>query len=697
MPFTPFAQSNSGAVGGFTPFTPPPRQLTDFEKKNKLATANADATKSAAESKKANSAVGFATNFGKAVVSNLAGSEVGLGKTIGKLAGNQTGNYSKLIEDTSTNQVNILREIHKLKGEGKDTKKLEGLYAEGEKQLRDLGANLAEENNLPTTGQVVGQLGGTALDVLTAGSYGKKTVGMPSFGLASGERAATKLGTKLVSPEITKVGEIAAKPTGLFTAKGAGKIAGGAGIGYAQDVTQGLQGARGEDRTGARALIPGGGTALGAAIPAISETVQTGKNLFSKETKAQNLIAKRQTELEKLDNYQTIKKQTLKGQERGIDIKKTLAETDVLHGAVDKSGTIHTLGADGAADQYRKLYVNGNENIVGEALRKEGKSIAPQMVQKKLEAVVESAGLEGRSLVKAKAAIASELEGYAMRGNQNGSIPLATLHDAKVDKYSNINFFTDAAKQKYEKAIARGLKELVEENSTSIDVKEVNKELSKHFAVLGYLEKLDGKKVDGGKLGKYFARTVGAIVGSHFGPLGAIAGAETAGGIKGNQMSKVFNGKTGAMPTQGKAITDAVNFNKSEPIQLGQSSSNSLGSRNIDQSIVNSKSIPNSVPEQTYVGQGVEDAKKIIEDIKNTQPGLSIKSIHKSIHKEDLAELRDFTDYVAGSFKPKTSQIETDARRIAVRYGIVSKKQAEDMGNKALSSAITKAGIFKNK
>lgn len=43
----------------------------------------------------------------------------------------------------------------------------------------------------------------------------------------------------------------------------------------------------------------------------------------------------------------------------------------------------------------------------------------------------------------------------------------------------------------------------------------------------------------------------------------------------------------------------------------------------------------------------------------------------KNIASEDLFEMRDFTDYVNGAYKPKnTVQLEVDARRIAERYGI---------------------------
>ena len=88
------------------------------------------------------------------------------------------------------------------------------------------------------------------------------------------------------------------------------------------------------------------------------------------------------------------------------------------------------------------------------------------------------------------------------------------------------------------------------------------------------LEKLDGKKVEGGKLGKYFAQTVGGMVGSHFGPLGAIAGAELGGGIKGVQMSSKFKGKTGIPLKQSEDMQRAVSQSKLPRLGLPEPRSN---------------------------------------------------------------------------------------------------------------------------
>ena len=242
---------------------------------------------------------------------------------------------------------------------------------------------------------------------------------------------------------------------------------------------------------------------------------------------------------------------------------------------------------------------------------------------------VKSAGIEGKALTQALKSIDDEVAGYALRAGDNGVIPVSTLHDAKINKYDNINFFTEGNAKQYDKTIAKALKEMVEENTTSLEVQKVNEELSKHFAVIDYLNKLDGKKVEGGKLGKYFAQTVGAMVGSHFGPLGAVAGAEAGGRLKGGMMSRVFNGKTGKVAEEAGIFTKAKDYLKSEPLMLNQSKSNNLGSRNINQSttmIPISSGISNKVPQTLETSRKLSTPKTLPKNSSKNVVPLSLSN-----------------------------------------------------------------------
>lgn len=547
--------------------------------------------------------LGFFKQWGKAAVETIAPSEVGLGQTIQKTMGNQSKVYVKSLEDASTQKVATIKAIREKEARGEDASNLKRAYNAIVDQEVQLRKGLGEETTLPTTGEVLGQIGGTTLDVVTAGALSRAKTGVQSFKMVPrGATAVQKVATATGLPELGKIAT--QKASGLFTKQGAKNIAIGAGIGYGYDVTSGMQGLRGEDREGAKSLIPGLGTLIGAGIPAISEGVQSIKNVRNPVLKAEKLITKRRSELDKLDSLQSIKKATEKGRERGIDIKKVLSETDVLHGAVDKNGTITTKGAGGAIEQYTDEFVRGNEDIVSKALQKEGRSIAPGLIKQKLKDSVMRGGIEGKELTKALNAIDDEIAGYTIRSQDGGAIPLNVLHDAKIGKYDAINFFTEGNVKKYDKTVAKALKELVEDYTTSVDVKAVNKELSKHYAVLDYLGRLDGKKVEGGRLGKYFAQTVGAMIGSKFGVVGGMVGAELGGKIKGNLMSRVFSGRTGRVAPQADIITEAKRVIGEKPLELPQSKSNSLGSLQNAQTtnIMNTntgipESIPNSLPQ----------------------------------------------------------------------------------------------------
>jgi hypothetical protein len=327
-------------------------------RKNKIARYQAEAQASQEESDKANSLWGKTKNFGKAVVSNLAPSEVGLGKTItntfdtiaekgrydkSKPVTTTLDRYTQSIETLSATQQQLVRAIREKEARGEDANKLKYLYNENQRELDRLNSEMGAESKIPTTKQVVGQLAGTALDVLTAGTYGKATAGMktgqltmPSKTIAatvanhfkSGEQIAKELpdkplvdildhtrkqvalsleqaglkaeAQKVLATSIDDMASLAdlqktigntlnissimpsALPKGnAGVVRTASDIAKGAGIGYGYDVTTGLQ--NGEENP----YKPGLGTALGAGIPIVGKFAEKGgqsvRSSFNKE------------------------------------------------------------------------------------------------------------------------------------------------------------------------------------------------------------------------------------------------------------------------------------------------------------------------------------------------------------------------------------------------------------------------------
>ncbi len=357
-----------------------------------------------------------------------------------------------------------------------------------------------------TYGQVVGEMGGTALDLYSAG-----------------------LGQKAVQATKSVPGIIAGAKQGLI--QGAKT---GAGYGAAYGGLLGLQEGQTDIKDLATSTLVGGvgggvvGGALGAGLGAISGKIEskTPEAITNKRIKALQSIE---------DNNSSLRRLTAKQKKQGINAKEILAQTDLLADSVDNTGTMRTQDAITDINDL----IKPKEKEISSKLRAEGTKISLKKLEKSMINAVKNSELAGSAKTTALNTVKNEIKGLKLDADRAGNIPLYVIHNAKINKYRNINYLIPESKTA-DKLVARVLKEFVQDNAKTVDVKALNNELSKHFAVLAYLEKLDGRKVQGGKLGKYFAKTIGAVIGSHFGPLGSIIGAESAGKIQGTQMSSTF-------------------------------------------------------------------------------------------------------------------------------------------------------------
>lgn len=327
---------------------------------------------------------------------------------------------------------------------------------------------------------------------------------------------------------------------------------------------------------------------------------------FSSEmspSRAGRLVDNRVKELDKLESGNAvIRKAIANGNSKGIDVKRILANTDLLQGAVDNSGTIRTTHDGGAVDQLNE-FIKPQEDVISKTLLREGKTIPVSQLEEELKQAINDSPVKGGAKIRALKTLSQDIAGYKLdavdaegnpwvEGKSEGEphIPLATVHDAKVDKYANIDY-SNPESSRTDKVLARALKENVENNTDSVDAKKLNAELAQHYAVLNLLEKLDGKKVAGGRLGKYFAQTVGAVIGGHFGPLGGIVGAEAGGALRGAQMASTFGKGGGTALEQSEAMKEAIAANEEHQ------SSKSLGKRNTAQSTNTTKENMTGTPE----------------------------------------------------------------------------------------------------
>lgn len=507
-------------------------------RQNRLAQFQAEAAQAQEEARKANSFLGMTKAFGKGLLQAVAPSEVGLGKTIAGIL-YQGGKEDKALQETVAMgediKVKLLKTIREQEAQGKDTTRLKQAYNEQEKNVANTTRTSRDLVQLPTTQKAVGQLAGTALDVLTAGTYSKGARALPTGLLGKAPVSPVKtLATAAGAPELgTVVGQ---KAGGLFSVRGAGNIAKGASVGYASDVALGLQGERGKEREGAAAFIPGLGTALGASIPAVSETAQTVKNLRNPDVR---ISEKRLQGLKDLETKNGKIARVFEAADRkgyGDDVRRTLAETNLLNGAVDADGRI---SSDKALNNFNE-FIAPYEGRVKEALTTEGRSIQLNQLADEAKAFIDNSTLSDRQKVELQKEIADNLDAFQQfRGR---AVPVSAVHDTKV-VLANANNYLNPSKNIVDKEAARFFKEIVEKNTSSLDVKRYNGELAKYYTVREALEAMDRAVVSGGRMGKYFSSLIGAGVGGLAGgPLGAIAGGEAGALARGSQLSRALGG-----------------------------------------------------------------------------------------------------------------------------------------------------------
>lgn len=112
-------------------------------------------------------------------------------------------------------------------------------------------------------------------------------------------------------------------------------------------------------------------------------------------------------------------------------------------------------------------------------------------------------------------------------------IPASTANRIKQFFYSLGKYNKLATPEQQSKAasfrrLGTAFKELVEDSIDDADVRAFNQRLGELQNAIYMFSERNGLPVQGGRLGKYFARTIGAIVGAPTGPEGSIMGALTA-------------------------------------------------------------------------------------------------------------------------------------------------------------------------
>lgn len=561
-----------------------PERSPEIESRARMQSAQEDQQALDKEASK-----GFFSRFGSNLVKNIAPSQVNLGNTIAGIiqSGSKTQKgLNEGIQQAQDLETQLLKQIRENEAKGIDTSKLRQAYADSVNRRGRTEGTAKSLVQLPTNVEAGAQIAGTAFDVLTAGTYGKaKTAGMQTGRLQVGTPAVKSIATATGVPELSQIAT--QKAGGLFTKRGVGNIAAGGSIGYTSDVIMGMQGERGEERTGAQAFIPGFGTLLGVTLPLVAEATQTINNIKNRDARIADKRNQALTDLQ--EKYVKVDKAFKAAENKGVDVKQALSETNLLNGAVDSDGKINVDTALSNFDEFIAPF----EGQVRTSLAEEGNSINVSQLADEADRFIKESNLPGAAKDKLRREIESDLKGFLINGQD---VPLTTIHDTKVFRGSNNNYL-DTSSDKASKEAARFFKEIIESNSKIMDVKSYNDELSKFYAVRDGIKSLSRTRVSGGRLGKYFASTIGTMVGaSAGGPLGAIAGAEVGARIKGSQMERSLGGQVNKalQPTKrlfesmkptatGKeAIPELIlpRKNQEGTLDLSQSSLNSVGNRN---------------------------------------------------------------------------------------------------------------------
>lgn len=410
--------------------------------------------------------------------------------------------------------------------------------------LKDVARRNVEGRNYGFFGENVRPFGAA----LQEASEGKRTA-TSALVQTSKELAGNALN---VASTIVPVGKLPA----VARATVAGRMMQGARVGALSGAASGAAGAGGAElaeegstmqSVGTQALLGGaGGAAFGGILGGVAPVVA---RVVSPTVRANTTVTRRTATLTDLQKkYPKVQAAFEQGQRKGIDVQKTLAETNLLNGAVDENGLVKT---DRAIENFNE-FIAPLEGKVREVIKKEGRRISLDTIARNMDDFVAKTKMESGAYQKLTNELLSDLRGLqAKYGNQ---IPVEALHDTKIFRGSANNYM-DTGANAINKEATRFYKDIVEQNVPSLDVAGYNRELSKYYAVRDALEALDGKRVQGGRLGTYFSSVIGSGVGGLAGgPLGAIVGAEAGARASGVQMASRF----GSDLSKGLTVTDEM-------------------------------------------------------------------------------------------------------------------------------------------
>jgi hypothetical protein len=477
---------------------------------------------------------------------------------------------------------------------------------------------------------------------------------------------------------------------------------------FAEDVGRGAMGAVG---IGGALVAPGASGAVARPVlRSAQETIESiGKRVIPSNDNRINRVA---TEISDIENNYAKTRNKLDRDTNAETSRLRIAQSNVLDGAVDEDGLIRTKQKGGAIDKYKTTPITDDgltlldvEDVVRRNLEVENKKVNLRELKANALGAIMDSGLEGADLAAAIKRIDKDLEGLAIRADEFGDVLLSKVQDNKISTTKHIDY-TKPVGTTYRKTLARVYKETIEDKS-DLPVKQWNAELAKYYKDIDRLADLDGKRVKGGRLGKYTAQVVGTGIGAAGGSVGGGFGAfvggalggEVAGALKGRAMASTFSrGVDGKMP-ESTILSDAQktaqagkrDLTKPDP-QVGVSKA-LLSDPNMPEAVraqitkMEGQIKSNIKQQKAAIAAGdftlvealktvyttlVDRLKEIIKDYKkNGIPlGMSIRktvtpeSVAKKADKEDMALLAKVIDDVS------MARLDPDTNRVLDKMGL---------------------------
>lgn len=527
-------------------------------------------------------------NFATKIVNALTSSERGLGGTIGGIVNELGGNNDsvrKSMDSINNDTLNLVQLKRTAQSKGQDTTRFDKMIQGNQTTLAGMNKDLQDIQSPlnKSTGQVLGELGGTALDALTFGTYsniGKEIkAGVGAFrtgrDIGEGLKAAGAveplasqsfhLANREIPSVIQQGVDLIKKPTGLFTKTGLAHVAEGAGIGYGYDVTQGLQGERGQDRAGGSSFIPGAGTLLGGLIPTAAGGYKSIKGGTEGITTRAHAVDSLEQTLIDLGSGTTLGKKNIdkltsrtnalnRAGTEGRTSPRVLAESGIIP---QRSGT--KLSTYEQSADFRKTIEPLKESNRN-ALKETGLSTQPVSLEELKQKAINYARTRDNILAGRADKMVKEIDNEFDILNKEfptGSADLGLVDAIKSARWDNVFknrgiIDADVLKKDSEYAIAKSMQKTIEEISTKAgnpEVAQLNREIGDRLEAAKYLESLNGKTIKGGRLLKYITTLIGSSAGH--GVLGKVVGA-----IGGNLVGELIISGTLSNPVQRMLLKD---------------------------------------------------------------------------------------------------------------------------------------------